>query len=162
MLGWTPPRGSRTGLGSLHLGYYDPQGKLHYAGGVGTGFSDDELGRLRERLDGAGGRSAEGSGRGRRSAAKTIHWVRPELVAEIQFASWSGAGRVRQAVYLGLREDKAAIGGGARTGRPRGGAQDRPAAAWRSARRRSADRWSRCRPAAAAPSSRRAHRSARA
>ena len=39
---------------------------------------------------------------------KDIHWVRPELVAEVQFASWSGAGRVRHAVYLGLREDKAA------------------------------------------------------
>ena len=38
----------------------------------------------------------------------TIHWVRPELVAEVQFVSWSGSGRVRQAVYLGLREDKSA------------------------------------------------------
>ena len=38
VLGWTPPGGSRTGLGSLHLGYYDPEGRLHYAGGVGTGL----------------------------------------------------------------------------------------------------------------------------
>ncbi len=37
---------------------------------------------------------------------KSIRWVRPELVAEIQYAAWSGAGRVRHAVYLGLREDK--------------------------------------------------------
>ena len=50
VLGWTPPGGSRKGLGSLHVGYYDPQGGLHYAGGVGTGFSDDELARLSERL----------------------------------------------------------------------------------------------------------------
>ena len=50
VLGWTPPGGSRIGFGSLHLGYYDPQGGLHYAGGVGYGFSDDELARLSERL----------------------------------------------------------------------------------------------------------------
>src|SRR5205823_1914035 len=43
VLGWTPPGGRRTGLGSLHVGYFDPEGRLHYAGGVGTGFSEREL-----------------------------------------------------------------------------------------------------------------------
>jgi bifunctional non-homologous end joining protein LigD len=40
VLGWTLPAGSRIGRGVLHLGYYDPEGRLQYAGGVGTGFDD--------------------------------------------------------------------------------------------------------------------------
>jgi bifunctional non-homologous end joining protein LigD len=108
VLGWTPPGGTRTGLGSLHLGYYDPQGVLHYAGGVGSGFSEDELVRLSERL----GELASDPPRELAVAGdplpKNINWVRPDLVAEVQFAAWSGSGRVRQAAYLGLREDKAA------------------------------------------------------
>jgi bifunctional non-homologous end joining protein LigD len=108
VLGWTPPRGSRTGLGALHVGYYDPQHALHYAGGVGTGFSDDELATLRARLDDLADEPPRGLLVAGDPLDKTIHWVRPELVAEIQFVAWSGAGRVRHAVYLGLREDKAA------------------------------------------------------
>ena len=109
VLGWTPPRGSRTGLGSLHLGYYDEEGRLHYAGGVGTGFSGDELSRLAQRL----GRLASEPPKGLLVGGdepldNAIRWVRPELVAEVRFASWSGSGRVRQSVYLGLREDKRA------------------------------------------------------
>jgi bifunctional non-homologous end joining protein LigD len=109
VLGWTPPRGSRRGLGSLHLGYYDHDHHLHYAGGVGTGFSDDELQVLRQKLD------ELASGRPRDLVVAgdpldtSIQWVVPRLVAETQYMSWSGAGRVRQAVYLGLRDDKAAI-----------------------------------------------------
>jgi bifunctional non-homologous end joining protein LigD len=108
VLGWTPPGGSRKGLGSLHVGYYDPRGGLHYAGGVGTGFSDDTLALL-------SGRLAELTSDPPKSLLvacdplpNTINWVRPELVAEVQFATWSGSGRVRHAAYLGLREDKTA------------------------------------------------------
>jgi bifunctional non-homologous end joining protein LigD len=108
VLGWTPPRGSRTGLGALHLGYYDEQGRLHYAGGVGTGFSDDELSTMRDRLDALTADPPRGLMVAGDPLDNTIHWVRPELVVEIQFVSWSGSGRVRHAVYLGLREDKSA------------------------------------------------------
>ena len=108
VLGWTPPGGSRAGLGSLHLGYYDPRGGLHYAGGVGSGFSDDELEQLSEAL----GKLAADPPKALLAAGdplpKDIHWVKPSLVAEVQFTSWSGSGRVRQAVYLGVRQDKAA------------------------------------------------------
>lgn len=108
VLGWTPPRGHRTGLGSLHLGYYDHDHRLHYAGGAGTGFSEDELVMLHERLADLAADSPRGLLASGDPLDPAIRWVRPELVAEIRFTGWSGAGRVRQAVYLGLREDKAA------------------------------------------------------
>ncbi|HEY2618110.1 MAG TPA: DNA ligase D [Acetobacteraceae bacterium] len=109
ILGWTPPGGSRTGLGSLHVGYHDPNGKLHYAGGVGTGFSEHELVRLSERLAELASDPPESLVVAGDPLPKNINWVRPELVAEVQFAAWSGSGRVRQAAYLGLREDKTAV-----------------------------------------------------
>jgi bifunctional non-homologous end joining protein LigD len=108
VLGWTPPGGSRTGLGSLHVGYYDGEGRLHYAGGVGTGFSEQELDALRRRLDAlAVDAPAEILVAGD-PLERDIRWVRPDLVIEVQYTGWSGAGRVRHAVFLGLREDKSA------------------------------------------------------
>lgn len=107
ILGWTEPAGSRTGLGALHLGYYDPEGNPHYAGGVGTGFSDDTLTLLRDRLNGLGAAPPRCLMVAGEDLERTIHWVRPELIAEVSFTGWSGAGRVRHAVFLGLREDKA-------------------------------------------------------
>jgi bifunctional non-homologous end joining protein LigD len=106
VLGWTPPAGSRTGIGALHVGYFDPTGELHYAGGVGTGFSEHELTALRHRLDALKSEPPEGLMVTGEPVDDKIRWVRPELVAEVQYAAWSGAGRVRHAVYLGLREDK--------------------------------------------------------
>jgi bifunctional non-homologous end joining protein LigD len=106
VLGWTSPGGSRPGLGSLHLGYHDPQGGLHYAGGVGSGFSDHELARLSERLAGLASDRPKSLLVAGDPMPNDIHWVRPELVAEVQFTSWSGSGRVRHAVYLGQREDR--------------------------------------------------------
>ena len=108
VLGWTEPAGSRTGLGALHLGYYDPAGRMHYAGGVGTGFSDNVLQTLRDRLDGLGSPPPRDLMVAGEDLESTIHWVKPALIAETSFTSWSGAGRVRHAVFLGLREDKAA------------------------------------------------------
>jgi bifunctional non-homologous end joining protein LigD len=108
VLGWTPPRGSRTGLGALHLGYYDRDHRLHYAGGVGTGFSDDELATLRRKLDELAASPPHDLLVAGDPLDKSIHWVRPKLVAETQYVSWSGAGRIRHSAYLGLREDKSA------------------------------------------------------
>jgi bifunctional non-homologous end joining protein LigD len=108
VLGWTTPGGSRIGLGSLHLGYYDPQGGLHYAGGVGTGFSEQELARLSDQLADLAAETPKSLLLAGDPLPADIHWVRPDLVAEVQYANWSGSGRVRHAVYLGLREDKPA------------------------------------------------------
>ncbi|QRQ84697.1 DNA ligase D [Cupriavidus oxalaticus] len=106
--GFTDPRGSRTGIGSLLLGVHDSGGRLRYAGNVGTGFDTRTLGELRAQLDAlradtspfatvpAGVKGVKG------------HWVRPKLVAEVSFGSWTREGRVRHAVFHGLRTDKPA------------------------------------------------------
>jgi bifunctional non-homologous end joining protein LigD len=107
VLGWTPPGGARRGFGALHLGYYDARGALHYAGGVGSGFDEAELVALRARLD-ALAADPPALLASDEPIDPAIRWVRPELVAEVQFSGWSGAGRLRHPVFLGLREDKPA------------------------------------------------------
>ena len=102
--GFTAPKGSREGFGALLLGYYD-DGKLRYAGKVGTGFDDEFLAEMRGRLDHLA--------RARSAFAEEVHeagvtFVEPELVAEIAFTEWTEAGRLRHPRFLGLRRDKAA------------------------------------------------------
>ncbi len=109
VIGFTDPEGSRTGFGALHMGYYDRAGNLHYAGGVGTGFSDTVLSDLRGRLDAItrkiGPRlMVHGEGPPRR-----LHWVKPHYVAELQFLDWTPDKVIRHATFLGLREDKEAV-----------------------------------------------------
>ncbi len=108
VLGFTPPAGSRTGLGALHVGYHTPDGALEYAGGVGTGYTERELAALRRRLDALAADPPRDLRYSGEPPDRTIAWVRPELVAEVQFIGWSGSGRIRHATYLGLREDKPA------------------------------------------------------
>jgi ATP-dependent DNA ligase len=105
IVGFTDPRGSRRGLGALLVGHYD-RGSLRYAGKVGTGFSEATLERLRERLERRERGSSPLDGGGIRE--RGVHWVRPELVAEIGFTEWTRDGRLRHPRYLGLRTDKPA------------------------------------------------------
>ena len=107
VLGWTPPAGSRQGFGALHVGYYDPVGRLHYAGGVGSGYAARDLTAIKARLDRIPSKPPDMLMSGE-PLDPSIAWVRPELVIEVQFAGWSGAGRMRHAVFLGIREDKPA------------------------------------------------------
>ena len=108
VLGLTPPGGSRIGFGALHLGYYDPAGNLHYAGGVGSGFDEKELGVIRSRLDLMPSAAPEQLLVSGDPIDRSVTWVRPEIVIEVQFTDWSGSGRLRHPVYLCIREDKVA------------------------------------------------------
>ncbi|CUJ28604.1 DNA ligase D [Achromobacter xylosoxidans] len=103
--GYTDPKGARVGLGALLLAYHDEDGGLVYAGKVGTGFDDMGLAALQRRLSALETErpavKAAGIGRG-------VHWVRPELVAEVSFGEWTASGHVRHPVFRGLRTDKPA------------------------------------------------------
>lgn len=103
--GWTDPRGSRSGFGALLVGYYDSD-TLVYAGKVGTGFDGRLLHAVKDELDRL---AADDSPFGRgRVTGKDVHWVRPELVAQIAFTEWTRDGRLRHPRFQGLRTDKAA------------------------------------------------------
>jgi DNA ligase D-like protein (predicted ligase) len=104
VLGWTDPHGSRSGLGALLVGYHE-DGALRFGGKVGTGFNERELTRLTAIL-----RPLEQTdppvGDVKDLSTKGVHWVRPELVAQVGFSEWTPDGKLRHPRYLGLRDDK--------------------------------------------------------
>ncbi len=105
--GFTEPSGSRAGFGALLLGVYDGRA-LRFAGRVGSGFDDATLRRLAGRLAALERADPPFVDAPRGADARGVHWVEPELVAEVSFTEWTADGRLRQPVFRGLREDKAA------------------------------------------------------
>lgn len=115
VVGWTDPTGSRPEIGSLLLGYYINDGRLHYAGRAGTGITVSELKRLARRLKAL--QTAKmpldqppprDSRFGSPLELSRVHWVRPEMVAEVTYLSWTEDNLLRQVSYQGEREDKPA------------------------------------------------------
>lgn len=100
--GFTDPAGTRQGFGALLVGHY-ADGRLRYAGKVGTGYDDRTLGRLRARL---GGLERPRSPFADPPRGRGLHWVSPELVVEVGFTEWTPDGLLRHPRYRGLREDK--------------------------------------------------------
>lgn len=101
--GYTEPQGGRQGLGALLLGYFDEEGGLQYAGKVGSGFSDKTLETLHSQLSRLQTSSSPFSPAPKEPRS---HWVKPKLAAEVAFSQWTQTGRIRHAVFQGLREDK--------------------------------------------------------
>src|SRR5918992_3224377 len=104
VLGWTDPHGARSGLGALLVGYHE-DGELRFGGKVGTGFDERELAMLTGRL-----RLLEQSSPPvtdtKGLTMKGVHWVQPQLVAQIGFSEWTPDGKLRHPRYVGLRDDK--------------------------------------------------------
>jgi ATP-dependent DNA ligase len=115
VVGWSDPEGARPYLGALLLGYYTDDGKLIYAGRVGTGMSVKVLANLRRRLDPLARKTSPLSVPPSRSTRfgsplvlSRVHWVEPKLVAEITYLTWTADNLLRHTVYVGLQEDKPA------------------------------------------------------
>jgi len=104
--GYTDPSGTRTGFGALLLGVYH-DGRLRYVSKVGTGFDERLLLRLGARLREMEVKDPPFDENLPRNRAG-FHWVRPELVAQVEFLEWTAAGGIRHPSFKGLREDKAA------------------------------------------------------
>jgi len=103
IVGYTERKGSKGDIGALLLGVYDSAGHLQYAGKAGSGFDRQTAAMLREKLQPLvvpvtalhePPREAQGI------------WVKPQLVAEVSFAGWTQAGRIRHGAFQGLRSDK--------------------------------------------------------
>lgn len=100
--GFTDPQGTRTGFGALLVGYYEGR-KLRYAGKVGTGYDENTLLDLHRRLSESQRSTCPF---GERVGERGVHWVAPELVAQIRFTEWTRDGKLRHPRFSGLRHDK--------------------------------------------------------
>jgi len=103
IVGYTEQRGSREYFGALLVGYYKDK-KLMYAGKVGTGYTQktlEILGKLLQKLEIKKCPLANYD-----ESINGVHWVKPKLVAEFQFAQWTSGGKLRVGRYKGLRDDK--------------------------------------------------------
>ncbi len=115
VVGWTDPEGSRPRIGALLLAYYTPEGRLTYAGRAASGLGADELERVWRRLQPLHADKMpldvpppRASRFGSPLVLSRVHWVRPELVVEVTYLTWTLENLLRQVVYVGLREDKPA------------------------------------------------------
>ncbi|MGK4567944.1 DNA ligase D [Flavobacterium sp. 3HN19-14] len=102
--GYTDPQGGRKGIGALICGYYE-NGELLYSGKVGSGFDDESLSEMKKKLEKL---EIDKSPFKENPRERGVHWVKPQLVAQIKFSEWTETNSMRHPVFLGLREDKKA------------------------------------------------------
>jgi bifunctional non-homologous end joining protein LigD len=107
--GYTDPRGTREHFGSIVLGLYDDNGRLIHVGQAGSGFNEESHAAMWERLKKLD--TNRSPFHGPVDASRRVHYVKPELVAEIKFSEWThetegGGVKMRAPVFQGLRFDK--------------------------------------------------------
>jgi bifunctional non-homologous end joining protein LigD len=107
--GYTDPEGSREYFGSIVLGLYDKKGQLIHVGQAGSGFDHKGLQQMWDLLNPR--ETKRSPFHGAVDALRQVHWVKPELVAEIKFSEWThetaeGGPKLRAPVFLRLRDDK--------------------------------------------------------
>jgi bifunctional non-homologous end joining protein LigD len=103
--GFTDPEGSREGIGALLVGFYDT-GDLVFAGKVGTGFTTKGARELRTALNAIEVRESPFTPSPPGWLGRNAHWVKPALVAEVEFTEWTDDGKIRHPSFQGLRRDK--------------------------------------------------------
>jgi bifunctional non-homologous end joining protein LigD len=104
VVGFTKPQGGRTGFGALHLGAYQGD-RLVYVGRAGSGFGDQQLTKMRKKLDGMV--LPKCACEGPLPTGRDHVWVEPELVCEVRYKEWTEEGLLRHPVFLRFRDDKA-------------------------------------------------------
>ena len=125
IIGFSKPKGSRSGFGALLLGVHEKD-DLHYAGRVGTGFNETRLRELHAQLKERERKTPPVVEPPSGAETRDVHWVEPELVAEVEFAEWTREGVVRQASFIALRSDKPAKEIGHETPLPAESVQPQP------------------------------------
>jgi bifunctional non-homologous end joining protein LigD len=103
--GWTEPRNTREYIGALLLGYFDGD-RFKYVGHTGGGFTRAGLKTMHQRLSRLERKTPPFEHPPRTN--ERAHWVRPEVVVEVKFNEWTADGKLRQPIFLGVRDDKSA------------------------------------------------------